>query len=363
MSKKKFRKAVAIAAAAAMVMTAFTGCGGSGSSAGASGSAGAFLLSVNPEIEVEYDKDGYVVEVEGKNDDGKKVAEGYSGYEGRDCSEVVNEIVQKIYESGYFENTVDGHVKNIVIKLDDASEYPGDEFLKNVEAGVKAALSSCGIASEVVTVTYDDLDEQGYIGLDKAKGIVLAQMGLNAASFNNHEYDLEDGVYEFEFTANGIKYEYEVDALTGKVLKADFEKNDDWDDHDDWDDWEDFQDDRDDDNDDNDLDDDQDDNDDMDDSDDQDDDDDDDKSVNNSSARDDDDDDQDDDQDDDDDKPAASTSTKPAVSNDDDDDDDDDKPAVNSGSNNSSKPAASDDDDDDDQDDDSDSDDDDDDDN
>ena len=76
----------------------------------------------------------------------------------------------------------------------------------------------------------------GRIGQNKAKELVLAQLGLKSASFRDHEYELDDGVYEFEFENDGIEYEYEVDACTGTVLKADIDGNDDWDDRDSWDD-------------------------------------------------------------------------------------------------------------------------------
>ncbi len=44
---------------------------------------------------------------------------------------------------------------------------------------------------------------------NKAKELVLAQLGLQGASFNNHEYEPDDGVYEF--AADGVEYDY-IDA-------------------------------------------------------------------------------------------------------------------------------------------------------
>ena len=43
--------------------------------------------------------------------------------------------------------------------------------------------------------------------------------------------EAEDGEYEFEFIANGMEYEFDVDARSGKVTKAEAEPEDDgkWD--------------------------------------------------------------------------------------------------------------------------------------
>ena len=220
-------------AAALMVGCAAAPAASSASSAPAGRAVGTVLLSVNPEIEVEYDGEGLVLEIEGINDDGKSVVSGYTGYQGKKCEDVVSELVQKIYEAGYFQKTVDGHVKNIVVKLEEGSAYPDNEFLEEVAEGVRKAVNSCGITSSAMTVDEDDLDDNGYIGLEKAKDLVLSQLGLKEASFTDREYELDDGVYELEFTANGIEYEFEVNAVNGKVLKADYETNDDWDDFDD----------------------------------------------------------------------------------------------------------------------------------
>ena len=214
----------------------------------ANGAAGAVLLSVNPEIEVEYDKNGVVLEVEGVNDDGKSVVSGYTGFEGKDCQTVVSELVREIYEDGYFENTVAGRAKNVVVKLEEGSSYPDQQFLDDVANGVRSAVESCGVDSVPVPVSDEDYAQNGYIGLEKAKEIVLAQLGLSEATFTERDYELDDGVYELEFTSGGVEYEFEVDAVTGKVLEADYDRNDDWghydDDHDDLDDRYDDMDDR-----------------------------------------------------------------------------------------------------------------------
>lgn len=244
MNNNKKNKLMILAAAVALTV-ALTGCS---STLGTStqqptettDAVGAILLSVNPEIEIEYDKNGTVLEVEGINEDGQSVVTDYNEYEGRDCTEVINALVQKIYEGGYLDNQFEGNAKNIVIKLENGSQQLGEDFLEKVADGVRNVVNAHGGASGTLMVSEDDLDDQGLIGTEKAREIVLAQLGLAEAVFSEGEYELDDGIYELEFTADGVEYEYEVDAVTGKVLEANRETNDDWnrwdDDADDWDD-------------------------------------------------------------------------------------------------------------------------------
>ncbi len=70
---------------------------------------------------------------------------------------------------------------------------------------------------------------EAYIGEAKAKEIALAHAGVSADSALRMECKLEreDGtmLYEISFDAGGYEYDYEVDAITGSILKYDKERD------------------------------------------------------------------------------------------------------------------------------------------
>lgn len=61
------------------------------------------------------------------------------------------------------------------------------------------------------------------IGMEKAIEIVKTHLKDANAVITQRELD-DDGVYELEVVSGGIEYDYDVDAFTGKILKA--EKDD-----------------------------------------------------------------------------------------------------------------------------------------
>ena len=217
--------------------------------------AGTVLLSVNPEIEMDYDAAGSVLTLEGKNDDALAVLSGYTGYEGRACADVVGELVGRIHQGGYFDDTISGHERNIVLKLEQGSVQPGEAFLEELAAAAQSASASGQIGSRAVTLDEDDYDDaygdKGYISAEAAREVLSAQLQRDDLQFVEREYDLSDGEYELEFVLDGVEYEYEVNAVTGKVTEAERDGadddgrddlyDDDWDDgqddlYDDWDD-------------------------------------------------------------------------------------------------------------------------------
>ena len=194
------------------------------------GVAGTVLLSVNPEIEMDYDDLGNVVALTGRNQEAQTLLASYTGYQGRPCTQVVGELVDEINALGYFDATVGGHEKNIILKLERGSAYPNDQFLNELAEAVRLVVETDQIGSQPVTLDQDDYDDaygdKGYINASAAQSILSTQLGRDDLQFVEKEYDLDDGEYEVEFVLDGVEYEYEVNAYTGKVTEMDAEFQD-----------------------------------------------------------------------------------------------------------------------------------------
>lgn len=252
--KKKNMKLSALVLTSVLSLSLLTACTQNAGTAAApsltpespANSVGTVLLSVNPEIEMDYDDDGNVVALTGRNADGQAVLQGYSGYEGQACTVVVAQLVEKIDQGGYFDATIDGHEKNIVLKMARGSQTPDDDFLEDLAEAVRVVVKEDQIGSQTLALDDDDYDDvygdQGYINAAAAQSIISAQMGRDDLQFVEKECDLDDGDYEVEFVMDGVEYEYEVNAVTGKVTEMDVDvQNDDdrddaYDDYDDVDD-------------------------------------------------------------------------------------------------------------------------------
>ncbi len=82
------------------------------------------------------------------------------------------------------------------------------------------------LTSQAVTQT-GTASDKSYIGRDAALTATLTHAGVAAADAKRIriEFDNNDGrmVYEIEWKSGRTEYDYEVDAITGQILKA--EKN------------------------------------------------------------------------------------------------------------------------------------------
>lgn len=92
-----------------------------------------------------------------------------------------------------------------------------------------AATSTAGTATtpNAATPAQSSNTSTGTVGEAKAQEIALAHAGVNAAdaTITKSMLDYDDGrqVYEVEWYANGAKYDYEIAAATGEVVKSDYE--------------------------------------------------------------------------------------------------------------------------------------------
>lgn len=82
------------------------------------------------------------------------------------------------------------------------------------------ALAGCGQQSS----------QSGYIGIDAAKAIALEAAGISAsdADFSSADLKERDGTdyYDVDFTAGEMKFEYDIDAMTGVIISEESESND-----------------------------------------------------------------------------------------------------------------------------------------
>lgn len=227
MLKRRLNRAVVFACAAILA----AGAAGAGNTAFGAPSyrassnkeevKGRILVSGGPDISISYDKDGTVLEIKGIDRDGKNFLEGQDGYVGKSCKTAVGRLVRRLDEKGWFGEHADGSRKSLVVKAEKGSEYPDDQFMREIEDEVRDIAKDREINVYIKVVGTHSLDGKGYIDRETAEKIVLEQFGLKADSLKFKEYELDDGVYEIEVVIQGVGHEVELDAVTGAVLDID----------------------------------------------------------------------------------------------------------------------------------------------
>lgn len=97
-------------------------------------------------------------------------------------------------------------------------------LLANSEAA--ADLTGQNGEQEIIRST-GTASQSGYVGVDAATQTALTHAGVQQSQLDYLEadYDYEDGrmVYEVEFGVSGVEYEYDIDAATGAIIKAEQE--------------------------------------------------------------------------------------------------------------------------------------------
>lgn len=106
----------------------------------------------------------------------------------------------------------------------------GVEYEYTISAYTGQILEKDWDKKEMAKSTPDPKDTTSFIGVAKAKELALKNAGLTGktVTYEEAKLDEDDGkyVYEIEFVYEGVEYEYEIDAHTGSILKAEKEKAD-----------------------------------------------------------------------------------------------------------------------------------------
>ena len=113
------------------------------------GDSGSIILRVNPEVVIHYNAEGLVTAVEGLNDDGHLIAETYEDYIGKDCNVVIEELVMKIYDAGYFERIVEISDRSITIILEPGSVVPREDFIDSLTKTVQTAVGKMSLSVQI----------------------------------------------------------------------------------------------------------------------------------------------------------------------------------------------------------------------
>ncbi len=137
------KKRISMICCVLVLTLCLTACGQSAASNEAVQSlakGGILVLSVNPEIAVEYDENGTVTGVTARNDDALAIINSCTGLIGQPTREVVTDLVTAIGEAGYFVEEIEGERRQITLEIEPGSALPNDTFLDDVIAGVKAVV-------------------------------------------------------------------------------------------------------------------------------------------------------------------------------------------------------------------------------
>lgn len=110
---------------------------------------------------------------------------------------------------------------------------PYDGAIWKAERETRAAVTASGTTTGTSSGTSTGGTASGsssVISAEAAKSAALAHAGVSASNVYEFkcELDRDDGVtlYEVEFKSGGMEYEYEIDAYTGAVLKAEQDRDD-----------------------------------------------------------------------------------------------------------------------------------------
>lgn len=221
---KKMKKYLALFLGCAMLLSLLAGCNKSQKDETVPSNknydvpeiTGTILLNANACVEISFDKDGKVLNVQEVDHDGHELLADLSGYLGTPCTEVVKELVTASCDLELLSN----EHNHIVIKEKPGSTLPGETFLADLAAAAEEA-ADIYVTTTVITAAEQDAD--GNILAKKAYDVLQDALNIDKFSLVESNEELADGVYTFNVVADTLEGIYLVEAATGYVYEGSFE--------------------------------------------------------------------------------------------------------------------------------------------
>ncbi len=247
-------------------------------------------LDVNPSIEIQVNKKEEVLAINPRNEDAQIVV-GDMDFKGSNLDVAVNALIGSMLRNGYLNElansilisvdnqdpaksaelqerlaneinavlqsgTFDGAVLSQSISADSKLRELADTYgitlgkaqliqqitqqsaFYSFEDLVPLSINELNLLTESGNLNLTNVNSLGtasdkaYIGQEKAKQAAISHAGASADKLTEYEIELdfEHGVmvYEVEFKCEGFEYDYEIDAVTGAVLKSGKEPDNDY---------------------------------------------------------------------------------------------------------------------------------------
>lgn len=178
--------------------------------------AGTVLLNVNACVEISFDDEGTVLNVQEVDHDGHELLADFAGYLQMSCKEVVKDLVTASCDL----ELLTDEFNHIVIKEKPGSKLPGETFLADLAA---AAEEAAEIAVSTIIITAQEQDAEGNILAKKAYDVLQSALHVDKFDLVESDETLSDGVYTFQVSAGPIEGIYLVEAATGYVYEGSFE--------------------------------------------------------------------------------------------------------------------------------------------
>ena len=221
---KTIKKILALSLCLCLVLGVLAGCGAKDNNETVPGSndhevaeiAGAVLLNANACVEISFDSEGTVLNVQEVDHDGHELLADFAGYLQMSCKEVVKDLVTASCDLELLTN----EFNHIVIKEKPGSKLPGETFLADLAA---AAEEAAEISVSTIVVTAQEQDAEGNILAKKAYDVLQSALHVDKFDLVESDETLSDGVYTFNVSAGTVEGIYLVEAATGYVYEGSFE--------------------------------------------------------------------------------------------------------------------------------------------